>query len=74
MTSKVIGLVFHPPGRLVLLFEGHPSDVIEHAREIAQLVLGNKGPWRITFIGGNIRPKAYYDSEMRFRIIAEVKN
>lgn len=72
--SRVIDLDFNGGGRLRLILEGHPTDVIEHARKIAQLVLGDQGAWRITSIEGKISSDAYYDSEMKFKIIAELKN
>lgn len=69
---KVVDLDYNGAGRLRIDLEGHPTDVIEHARKLATIVLGSS-PWRITSIEGNIPTQAYYDSEMKFKIIAEVK-
>lgn len=69
---KVVDLDYNGVGRLRIDLEGHPTDAVEHARNIAQLILGSQ-PWRITSIEGKLPTDSYYDSEMRFKIIAEVK-
>jgi len=58
---------------LTIRMKGHPSDVIQNAHALANSVLALEGRWRFTTVEGSIREDEYYDSNMQWHIIAEVK-
>lgn len=68
--SRVTDLNYDGTGRLRMDLEGHPTDVIAHAREIGTSILGDT-TWVITSIEGKLHDDAALPSDMKFKIIAE---
>jgi len=67
--SHLTDLDYDGRERLRMDFEGHPTDVIDHARRIAQEVLGNTA-WHFSTIEGKLSDNALFPSEMKFKVVA----
>ena len=60
------------PPTLFIHAQGHATDVVAKAREIAQTVLSGHA-WRFVLLAGHMPENSKLDSDMEWKIIAEVK-
>lgn len=54
--------------------KGHADDVIRNFHAVSQLLLGSRGPWRITDVTGSIPDGDVLDSDMQWTLIAKSKD
>lgn len=52
---------------------GHPTDVLAEFHGVCTLLLGGRGAWRITEVGGTCSDEMFHDSEMEWILLAKVK-
>lgn len=72
-------MIFHEvnlteDGRLTASAEGHPTDVVRAFRDLAMLILGSRGPWRITDVVGTCSYASHLDSSMKWNLRAALKD
>jgi hypothetical protein len=53
--------------------EGHATEVLEAFRSVCQILLGNMGPWKISYVNGECLDGEVLDSEMKWKLIAKTK-
>jgi hypothetical protein len=60
-------------GTVIAQAEGHATDVINRFRDVAELLLTTRGPWRITEVKGTCDERTEWDSDMVWILIAKSK-
>lgn len=69
-----LSLIFSTNGNVTAEAVGHPTDVVENFRKVASLLLSERGPWRITKVGGKCDDLENLDSDMHWWLEAKLKN
>lgn len=54
--------------------KGHATDVVNRFRDVAELLLGSRGAWRITNVVGTCPENDRLDSDMEWVLIAKSKD
>jgi hypothetical protein len=71
---KILSLVMTTDGWVKAKAEGHATEVVRAFRDVCELLLSSRGPWRMTKIVGVSEDSDNLDSEMCWDLEAKNKD